>query len=405
MKNRIFILFAAAMVLSTGCHKDSIQSGGGDSAPKMVFGVQSVAEIQGTKAIVESIDDLQSECTPVSLSPFTLNESIGIWADYEYLDVTYKDLLSDVQLAYYDKAGGNSDGWNYNYGGDEVSWQLGGIYYFRAYYPQNAIKSAIISTSSAETFIVNYNSEVMQEDLLVGYEAIDTKTAPDLSKPVNMHLKHAMAALKFKVQFKYTENDGKYYDEDHLTSCWLRNTDTDGFTTAGMMVYGVTDDLGDYYPQRLDWAESYQPMLKFYPWTYSAGVRFANTDVNGDSDGEDVYDPENEQLAATAYTEDPDNDVEDKFAQNDGWLLVIPQKSDGTVEFCFTTKKGGSENIYSVKLPVVTGTGISGVDPAGNYWIAGYRYTYTISITKTDMEVYLKLHGWNQIDSSFSITF
>lgn len=403
MKKAIFIF--VTLLVAAGCSKEPVPGGRPDTGVPMTFGVASVESMQGTKAMIEDINDLEASCTPVTISPFVLNESIGVWADYEYLGTTFNNLLSNVELAFYDKTGGNTDGWNYNYGKDEEYWQMGGIYYFRAYYPQKAIKDAIISTSSAKTFIVNYNTEVMQEDMMVGYESVHTQTAPDLSQPVEMHLKHAMAALRFNFQFKYTEDDGKYYDEDYLTSVWLRNTDTDGFTTAGMMVYGVTDDDDNYFPEQIDWAESYQPDVRFYSWNYPDGVRFANEDVNGDKDGVDAYDPADEVKVATAYSMMPASESEKRYARNNGWIYIIPQRSDGTVELCFTTRKGGSDNVYSVKLPSVTGTGLDGIDPAGEYWRPSQRYTYTVSITKTDLEMYLHLSDWNQLDSSYSITF
>ena len=393
MKKAIFIF--VTLLVAAGCRKEPVPGGRPDTGVPMTFGVASVESMQGTKAMIEDINDLKASCTPVTISPFVLNESIGVWADYEYLGTTFNNLLSNVELAFYDKTGGNTDGWNYNYGKDEEYWQMGGIYYFRAYYPQKAIKDAIISTSSAKTFIVNYNTEVMQEDMMVGYESVHTQTAPDLSQPVEMQLKHALAALKFQFQFQYTEG-GKYYDSDKLTSCWLRNTDTDGFTTAGMMVYGVTDDGGNYFPEQIDWAESYQPAIKFFNWSYPSGIEFKN---ENDGDGVD-FDPEDEVKVATAYTLGDGN-----FINNGGWLLVIPQHSDGTVELCFTTEKGGADNVYSVKLPSKTGTGTDGPDTEGEEWIAGYRYTYTVSITKTDLELFLSLSDWNQLDSSYSITF
>lgn len=394
------------MVLA--CTKEDQSGVGASDRFAMTFGIRSVESMHSTKSIVEDIADLEAACTPI-MSPFTLNESIGIWADYDYMGETYKNLLSNVELAFYTKTGGNLDGWNYNYGSSEEYWQLGGVYDFRAYYPQQAIKNAdaIVASSSATTFVLNCNTEVLQEDILVGYKSVDTKTAVDLSKPVDMHMQHSMAALRFVFQFKYTE-ESRYYDEDYLTSCWLRNTDDDGFTTAGMMVYGVTDDGGDYYPERIDWKESYQPYnpsisggLKFYYWSYDAGVRFANVD-----DGDDVkYDPEHEVTQATAYSMMPVAASEKIYAGNNGWLMIIPQKSDGSVELCFTTIKGGASNIYSIKLPAVTGTDGDGMNPSGTDWIPGYRYTYTISMTKTDMELLLNLSDWNQLDSSFSVSF
>lgn len=395
MKRLIFIL--TVILAMSGCRKDLHPDRPAESYHVMRFGVESVESLRGTKGIIENISNLETACTPLYVSPsLTLKESVGVWADYDYLDVTYSNLLSNVELAYYERPGGSSEGWNY---GDDASddeyWQIGGVYYFRSYYPQQALRDAIISTSSAKTFIVNYNTEVMQEDMMVGYKKVDTKTELNLSEPVEIKLKHSMAALKFRFQFQYTE-EGKYYDTDKLTSCWLRNTDTDGFTTAGMMVYGVTDDGGNYFPEQIDWAESYQPTIKFFNWSYPSGIEFKN---ENDGDGVD-FDPEDEVKAATAYTAGDGN-----FINNGGWLLVIPQHSDGTVELCFTTEKGGADNVYSVKLPSKTGTGTDGPDTEGEEWIAGYRYTYTISITKTDLELFLSLSDWKQLDSSYSITF
>ena len=393
---RLIYIFIAIFALS-GCRKDVQPDMPAESDHVMRFGVESVESLRGTKGIIENIDNLKTACTPLSEPPsLTLKESVGIWADYDYLDVTYSNLLSNVELAYYGRTGGSSEGWNY---GDDASddeyWQIGGVYYFRSYYPQQALRDAIISTSSAKTFIVNYNTEVMQEDMMVGYKMVDTKTELNLSEPVEIKLKHSMVALKFRFQFQYTE-EGKYYDTDKLTSCWLRNTDTDGFTTAGMMVYGVTDDDGNYFPEQIDWAESYQPTIKFFNWSYPSGIEFKN---ENDGDGVD-FDPEDEVKAATAYTLGDGN-----FINNGGWLLVIPQHSDGTVELCFTTEKGGVDNVYSVEHTSKTGTGTDGTDTEGEEWIAGYRYTYTVSITKNDLELFLSLSDWKQLDSSYSIIF
>ena len=86
--------------------------------------------------------------------------------------------------------------------------------------------------------------------------------------------------------------------------------------------------------------------------------------------------------------------------------MIIPQESNGDVQFCFTTRTGGSDNVYSVPLPEITGTSnaAGGPDPDGREWIPGYRYTYTISITKSDLEVLkVDIAPWNKYDSSNDI--
>lgn len=407
MKRLLYI--SAVILFLAGCWKDPHPGMKDESDHVMCFDVNSVEAMHGTKGVIEDIDDLQTACTPSQTSPsLVLKESIGVWADYIYLGATYSNLLSNVELAYYTRDGGSADGWNYGESAaDDVYWQMGGVYYFRAYYPQQAIKDAIISTSSAQTFIVDYNTEVLQRDMMVGYKTVDTKTEPNLNNPVNMHMQHTLAAIKFNIQLKYTEDD-RYYDSDKLTACWLRNTAEDGFTTAGMMVYGTTDAGGNYDATNIDWAESYQPYnpsladgLKFYEWKAKVPLVFENV-----NDGDAVnYDPDDEVKPATAYSTTAQTDAGNRFTNNKGWLLFIPQKSDGTVKFCFTTENGGSNNVYEVTIPSITGTDESGLNADGTYWIPGYRYTYTISITKTDLELYLDLSDWNQLDSSFSVTF
>lgn len=392
----------AALVLSS-CSRQEVPSPvrGQD---RMTFSVTGVDGMNSTKTMIGDIAGLQAVCTPSSLSPFTLAESVGIWADFDYLGSTTKNLLSNVELAYYPKASGNSDGWNYNYGTDEEYWQLGGVYRFRAYYPQQLLRSAdmIMETSSATTFVVDYNTLTAQEDLLVSYMEVDTKTWPDLSKPVQMEMHHALSALQFRVQFKYTETD-KYYDDDCLTSCWMANTMDDGFGSVGIFGYGALDDGGNYDAEKMVWKKSFSPFKddKFFKWEYTggtdAGLKFWNEDIAGVD-----YDPDREVHQAVAYSVAPTGSGA-LYSENGGWIFVMPQESKGLVQFCFTTREGGEDNVYRVTLPLKTGTSASGPDPDGTFWIPGYRYTYTISITKTNLDVMVTIAPWNKYDSSFDI--
>ena len=74
----------------------------------------------------------------------------------------------------------------------------------------------------------------------------------------------------------------------------------------------------------------------------------------------------------------------------------------------FTTKTGG-DVIYRVDIPKKTGTkadgSTSGTDEELVYFAPSHRYTYTVNIGKTNLELKISLSKWNQLDSSYSITF
>ena len=106
---------------------------------------------------------------------------------------------------------------------------------------------------------------------------------------------------------------------------------------------------------------------------------------------------------------------------------MIPQPSTGNVRLYFTTKAGGKNTAFSVQIPQKTGTAWEifekwpdnpeyQEDPAhqtdehGNViplddFVPGFRYTYTIAISKTDSEITLSIEPWNRLDSSFDIRF
>ena len=96
----------------------------------------------------------------------------------------------------------------------------------------------------------------------------------------------------------------------------------------------------------------------------------------------------------------------DLFTQNDGWVLVPPQKSSGTLSFCFTTRNG-EDAVYKVTIPKVTERVDNG---DGTYtesmeYLPGKRYTYTIAITETKLELTISAADWNERESSFGIVF
>lgn len=339
----------------------------------IALNVQSVNGMQNaSRTMIDNLDDLKTACTPTYEGGE--GKGIGIWADYDIDEsgntVTY-NIFKNITLVHSASEGDNPHS-NWNYRGDEAFWVPGGKYTFTAYYPQEETKDYIVSSSNATTFIIDYNTNSLQCDLMVASNEVNTlEQGWNQNDPVQLKFYHTMAAVK--IQCKFVEG---YDYEDKLTSCWLQNTEKKDFTTVGMMVYGDKENLDN-----IQWFENFQPSAtqKIYYWKNS-GVAFTD------------------KILAQAYTS-TETIQGNAFAQNDGWVYIVPQKSDGTTRICFTTDNGGN-TVYSIAIPKKTGTGTN-----EDEFLPGYRYTYTISISKTNLNLTLSIADWNMRESSFDITF
>lgn len=407
---QLVVALCTMTVLSCSNDEDSELSP--DKLCPISFSIEQVGGMQTTRTMIENATDLQNACTPKDAGNANyLGEAIGLWGDYTVTDEngntsTYPNFFGNgnIALIYKDKPDGNPNSY-WNYEGNALYWVIGGKYKFRAYYPQEAIKDHVLESSNATTFIIDYNTMQLQRDLLVGYKDIDTENW-NLNNPVPIRLRHAMAALQFKFQF-----EDNLVETDYLTSCWLQNTEERDFSNVAMLAYG--DETN---PNRLRWEESYQPPVtqKMYYWEHprnnenpDGGILIENNSTN-------------DKKIAVAYCEKGSSG--DEFTNNNGWLMIIPQQSDGTVQLCFTTYEGG-QTIYKVPLPIITGTDLatlqansttdsdgnfiigSAIKTDGNDFVPGYRYTYTITISKTDMDIKLSIAKWNELKSSFDISF
>ena len=330
-------------------------------------------EVMSSRAMIESSGGktadkvLQEACTP-GLG----GQSIGIWADLNAGESVLYNIFSDVELIYQDKEDGNPYSY-WNYPGEPLIWSRFGTYRFRAYYPRS-IKDYVLSTSNATTFVIEeYNTATMQEDVLVAYKQVNTNY-DNLYIPVELNMKHAMAALQFRFRF-----EKGYEDADHLTSFWLQNSDKRDFASVGLLIYGTEDN-----PNEIDWQEAYQPLesQKMYYWENS-GLLFDSHAGSTDT-------------VAVAYTA-AGTTKGTEYTTNNGNLLIIPQNSDGTVNLCFTTRNGGS-TVYRVPIPKETGTGVG-----NSQFIPGHQYIYTIIITETNLQVKLSIAPWNLLKSSVGL--
>lgn len=365
----------SAMAIFACSNDDDTFVAQADAPQPIRFDIAGVDSIQTTRTLIENYNDLRNACTPtVATRPEYLGEEIGIWGDCIAGDVTQKNIFPNASLYYNNKAGGNPNvdddtniGWNYP--GEDLYWSAGGIYKFRAYYPRNEINDRIAETSDATEFIVGYYTTQMQCDMMVAYNKIDTKTY-DLDQPVSLVMQHTLAALKFIFQFE----EG-LYETDKITSCWLQNDEKLDFASVAMFRYGTEEN-----PTIMEWRESYSPESyeKIYYWEYSGGLTFERQSGSN--------------TPAVAFTSDgTDNQTGKQYVNNDGWLIVIPQKLTAGVKLCFTTYEGGS-TVYSGYIGNIT------FEP-------GKRYTYTVNISKTNMDMTLSIAPWNKYDSSFDIKF
>lgn len=392
----IIVVLVLGSLLLSSCHKDTPQQP--QTKTEVKWSVDGVAGYS-TKALINSADDIAAACTPG-----TGGQTIGIWADYDItIDGTpysVENVFKGTHLVYNPSSSATDTKWEYE--GDPAYWVAGGKYIFRAYYPSGEV-SVLESSSSAKAFVVESNTVSTQRDLLLAFNSFDTVTGlyadgstGDMSKPVPFYFRHAMAAVKVRFRFE----DG-FYSSDAITSCWFENMENDTFAVTGMMSYG---DGKSYNEGKINWLKAYSPGpgYTFYLWKHNDGIPFSNT--FGGS-----------QVIATAYSAFSPGDTGEKFTGQDGFIIIIPQASNGKTEICFTTENGGN-TVFRIAIPKITGTSnelylanpdapSTHRDPSGCDFIPGWRYTYTVVITKTDAQVVLGIAPWNRLDSSFDISF
>lgn len=379
----LLLLLAAA----AGCSKSQAPDtppGPEPGVQPIVWNVDMERSAAASRSLIGSQADMgdisiKQACTPVGNGGE--GEAIGIWADYTYRDAdgmqkTVKNLFEGTRLIYADKVNGNPyDDWNY--AGTDLYWFVGGKYKFRGYFPQK-LEDQVLTTSDATTFAMTYSTSDYQEDLLVAYNEVDT-TDPsvDLSQPVTLNFKHALAAVRFRVEASYDNTD-------YLTSCYLQNADTKDFASIGILVYGTETAADDFF-----WSMSYNPPAteRIYYWSNS-GVEFS-TDTQTST-----------VRPALAYTQAGTTSGE-QFTRNDGWLLILPQASSGNLQFCFTTRNA-EEGVYRVTIPKGTEYDDNGGVISEEYR-PGKRYTYTIRINEADVELTITAADWNVRDSSYDI--
>lgn len=378
----IVVLTGLVVMSLSSCRKEPVPSPEYGERIPVLWDVTEVEDMKETKALIENENGLKAACSA------TGGKSIGVWADYSILEgagepdasgapsngrlMTYENVFDNAEIVY------TGTRWN-SAEGKDVYWAVGGDYKFRAYYPQT-LAEYITSNSDADIFIVEYKSELVQEDLCVAYNAISTSAQGwNSSDEVVLDFDHCMSALRFKFVMGYDNSD-------KITSCWLENTSsktTQAFSTLGLLIYGAQEEGDD--DAMIDWTEGYWPEkgTPFYKWSSSAGIYF------------------DEDTEATAYTDKTSAVLGKGYVDNDGWILIIPQKSRGHLDLCFTTEKGG-DKVYRVRIPEATEYDASST-PLSSEYIRARRYTYTVEVSETDLTMSVSSADWNERRSSVEI--
>lgn len=394
---RYIIVFLTLLVFAASCHKQPQPQQSG-----LVRWDVNGVEGYSTKSLINNADDIQTACTPVGEGG--KGQTIGIWADYDITidetQYTVENVFQGTRLIFNPSSSATDTKWEYM--GDPAYWVAGGKYIFRAYYPSGEV-SVLESSSSAKAFVVESNTVSTQRDLLLAFNSFDTVTGKyadgskgDMSKPVPFYFRHAMAAVKVCFRFE----DG-FYSQDAITSCWFENSANDDFAITGMMTYGDGVNLTE---GKIQWIKSYSPAsgLQYYLWKHPDGVPFSSASGS-------------EPVKATAYSVFSTGDTGEKFTGQDGFVIIIPQPSTGNQHICFTTRNGGNA-VFRIAIPKKTGTSnanyLANPDNPSTHkandgcdFIPGWRYTYTIVITKTDAQIVLGIAPWNKLDSSINISF
>ena len=300
----------------------------------------SVGEGQDTRALANFSDKMESD-----------GQQFGVYATKSGAQV-FKNQPQAV--TYYSST---PVGWfYYGHTPDEYeTWNRGSTYKFRAWYPY---KYSPHTTSSSDLLTFDgFSLFVDNLDLMVAYE--ERVPSSQGTDPVEMKFHHALAAVQFKVQYK----DGvKPADAvDYVTSAWLS-----GVCATGTFAFGKvsSSDAAD----KMQWIVSSLGSLKLHEWTSASGTdKPFYVPGNATDPAVDVY----------AESSDP------------GYVFVIPQALGSGAAFNFTTKASGSA-VFTAQLP-------------GNEWECGKKYTYTISVSASGIEMEVSIKPWEELASGWDV--
>ena len=234
-------------------------------------------------------------------------------------------------------------------------WSINQFYRFRAYHPYEGDAFVVNPSSDTHRLMIEYKVAAGQEDLLVGFTALEANVT-NIQKKVPIHFTQALCALQFKVAFKNSSDIPDGYT-DQITSFHLH-----GIIPTGTLVYGHEE--GNELVEELRWIATYYDDSDYYEWTGSKGFgKYNGSNAVTILDGEQ------------------------------GMVFAIPQTISSTPEkptsVHFKTARGGAAD-HQATLPSIT-------------WEPGKIYTYTLLIEKSDIKVLISIKDWNEVQSNENI--
>ncbi|MDO4827511.1 MAG: fimbrillin family protein [Bacteroidia bacterium] len=368
MKRGVTAKYAAllAAVLLAACQKQTVEDG---TAIAFAAEAKSAAEESGQRPAQDNspaptgTDVPQTKATKTTSSNLT-SAPFGVYGLYSATQgaatgTNVFDNSSALQVSYNTTSGY----WEYTRTGPNPKyyWKRNMYYRFRAYHPYTASVEA--GGSGADGIIINYRIIEDQYDLLVAFATRHPATDPEGTGRVPMNFQHALSALRFRVAFRKTVDEGTtdVLTEFHLT----------GIQAAGVLNY--THASGDYLSPLITWsADAFDSVTEFY--------KAAPNKTFG------VYDKDDSTTASNLV---------DVFGSSDADNVVfaIPQTcSDpryGSTSVHFKTTGGGNVDNTAV-LPSIE-------------WQPGKIYTYTLLIERSSVEITVSIKDWNEVQSTVDI--
>ena len=402
----IFLLLTGLILLLNACTKPDQPDDSGYI--RFIVGADNTEDTKGL--FIENDANLRDACTPTDQGHQEYRgKAIGVWA--EMFDGTksytnYFPELGDnprrsVKLLYdpSDASHVGETSTSHDERGNHwvterpISWSVGQTYYFRAFYPAELEAR---TSSTGKVFVLEYQPEIVQEDLMVAYWNTGELNETTVYQHVPLRFRHTLSAFRFNFQFSYDHSD-------KLTALWLENSGPNQFVNHAYLAYGdgmntdnaIAPDYNASAAEMISWFDTDAPAagMRFYEWSDSEGILF---------DG---------SHPATAYT-GSSTTTGSAFTHNDGWVFVIPQIwTAGTAispktRICFQTESGGN-SVFQLQLPtpetLLPKTNPS--DPDVHAFVKGQRYDFTIKIGKTNLEAVITILPWEKYDAYYHFEY
>ncbi len=319
------LAFAFLLLVFQACQKDL---GGyvADEKADITFNLVSTP----TKTLVETATEGDYISIRDACDPAVGKNAVGFWTE-----IITNEATGEEEIIHYDaftedgvpaRLVYSSGEGKWVYAGNPQYWITPARYNFLAFYPQSLQRQVMSGASSVVpcTFVMDYNTHLHQEDLMMAYNEVlsndpkfvsntDRKGASIYSKHgvdvsdvtlsdgvfgfsenfrlsdnIPLHFNHMLAAVQVRFKFSYP-------DKDELIKCWFENSEEGGIHTVGMLVFGMgSQDRPKTYPNTLTAPEEgltneLKQKLNEKRWENNQKNKYAWSTYNTDIVGAPIY--------------------------------------------------------------------------------------------------------------------